>query len=82
MAVAERIEHPTIDQAMAYHEKRDELENQFPDRWVVIYDSRLIGDYGSYNEAKIAIEEKGLPFLDCYIRQVGVEPPIILSYGR
>ena len=82
MAVAERIEHPMIDQAMAYHEMRDELESRFSDRWVVMHDSHLIGDYGSYNEAKIAIEAKGLPLLDYYIRQVGVEPPIILSYGR
>ena len=82
MAVAEMMEHPMIDQAMAYHEMRDELESQFFDRWVIIHNSQLIGDFGSYDEAKAAVEAKGLSLLDCYIRQVGVEPPIILSYGR
>ena len=82
MAVVEKFEHPMIDQAMAYHEMRDDLESQLLDRWVIIHESHLIGDFGSFDEAKAAVEAKGLSPLDCYIRQVGVEPPIILSYGR
>ena len=82
MAVAERIDHPLIDQAMAYHEMREELESQFLERWVVIHDSQCIGDYESYQEAETAASEMGLSILDCFIRQVGIEPAVILSYGR
>ena len=82
MAVAERFEHPLIDQAMAYHEMRDALESEFFGRWVVICDSELQGDYETYQAAATAAQERGLDVLNCLIRQVGVEPPIILSYGR
>ena len=82
MAVAARFEHPLIDQAMAYHEMRDALESQFFGRWVVICDSKLQGDYETYQAAATAAQERGLDVLNCLIRQVGVAPPIILSYGR
>ena len=39
-------------------------------------------DYGSFREAEAAARELGLDVLTCFIRQVGVESAIFLSYGK
>ncbi|MXZ89930.1 MAG: hypothetical protein F4W95_00525 [Chloroflexi bacterium] len=81
MAVADRIEHPLLDQISAYEEQREELEMQYHGKWVVMHDGEVKGDYDTYDEAVAGLEEMGFSFFDCLVRQVGVEPAIILSFG-
>ena len=76
-----KLEHPLIDQMMAYEEMRQELEANYFGRWVVIYDGRLVGDYGTFQDARAAAKERGLIPLNYLVKRVGVEPPIIVSYG-
>ncbi len=92
MAYTETLTDPYWEQVMAYKDLREELESAYPKRWVIIHDCKCVGDYGSFNEAVAAADEMGINILDCYIRQVGVEPalfiptgvgpPIIIGYGR
>ena len=82
MATAGRFEHPLMGQAMVYHRMQGELERDYFGQWVIIHDSKLVGGYGSYDDAEEAAQQMGLDVLACFIRQVGSEPIIILSYGR
>ena len=82
MATPEIFQHPLIDQMLAYQDLRDELERDNFGKWVIIHDSELAGICESYEKATAIAREQGLNVLDCLIRQVGVEVPVILSYGR
>lgn len=83
MAVSEIFEHPLAEEILAYQQMQGQLERDHPGRWVIIHDSRKRGeDYGSYSEAKAAARELGLDVLACFIRQVGVDTAIFLSYGE
>ena len=82
MVAIEQMQHPMIDQAMVYHEMREELEGRIRGRWIAICGSELVGDYDTYREAAETAQEKGFDPLSCFIRQVGVQPPVILSYGH
>ena len=70
-----------IRQMIAYDEMLEMLEAEYSGRWVVIHDCQLVGDYGSYGEAEAAAMQENRNILDCFIQRVGVEPPIIISYG-
>ncbi len=82
MAYFETFANPRTEQVMAYKGLREELERAYTGRWVIIHDSQCVGDYGSFHDAMAEAEKMGIDVLDCYIRQVGVETPIIISYGR
>ena len=82
MADIETFPDTFTDQVMAYKDMREEMESAYPGRWVIIHDLQCVGDYGSFREAEAGAMESGLDLLDCYIKQVGVLPPIIISYGR
>ena len=77
-----KLEHPLIDQMMVYEEMRQQLESNCFGRWVVIDDGRLVGAYETFEEARADARKKGLDPLNCLTRQVGVEPPIVISYGE
>lgn len=78
-----RLEHPILDQTMNYLRMEEDLKRDHLGRWVIFHGSKLVGeDYDSYDDACEAARQMALDPLDCVIRQVGVEPPIILSYGR
>ena len=81
MATEETLHHPMMDQVMAYHRMKEELERDYFGQWVVIHDSKFVGGYDSYDDAEDAARQKGLDVLACFMRQVGSRPPIILSYG-
>ncbi len=82
MVTAERLKHPMIDQLIAYHRMRGDLERDYLGQWVVIYDSKLVGDgYESYDHAVEAARQLGLNDLECLIRRVGSEA-YILSYSQ
>ena len=81
MTATKATHEAELRQMVAYHEIEKRLEDQYPGRWVVLHDCQLVGDYGSYDEAKAAAQGKNLDLLDCFIQKVGAEPPIILSYG-
>lgn len=82
MATAERLEHPMIDQLMGYHRMREELERDHLGRWVIVHDSKLVGEgYDSYDNAVEAARQMGLDDLTCLIRRVGSEA-YILSHGQ
>ncbi len=82
MGTAARLTHPTIDQLLAYHQMRGDLERDHIGQWVVIYGSKLVGDgYESYDDAVEAARRRGLDDLECLIRRVGPEAHI-LSYGQ
>lgn len=79
MADINVYEIPQLANAMAYEEMKEELTREYWGKWVVIHDMGLFGAYESYDDAKSAAKVAGLNYLDCSIRQVGVEPtPIIL----
>ena len=77
-----KLEHPLIDQMRVYAEMREELESNCFGQWVVIDDGRLVGEYETFDEARADARKKGLNPLNYLTRQVGVEPPIIISYGE
>ena len=82
MATAARLEHPMIDQLIAYHQMRGDLERDYLGQWVVIYDSKLVGDgYETYDDAVEAARQLRLNDLECLIRRVGSEAHI-LSYSQ
>ena len=60
----------------AYESMRDELEAHHMGQWVLIYEKKLIGTFGSFDDAATkAVECFGRgPYL---IRQVGA-PPVVL----
>ena len=71
--------HPRFEQMMAYDDMKDELEQKYSGKWVVICNSELLGVYESFDEARKATKDAGFNYLNCCIRQAGVEPmPIIL----
>ena len=83
MATSELFKHPLADEIMAYQRMQADLEREFYGRWVIIHDSKRNGeDYDSYHEAEAAARELGLNVLACFIRQVGVDSAIFLSYGK
>ena len=77
-----KLEHPLIDQMMVYEAMRQELESNCFGRWVVIDDGRLVGEYETFEEARADARKKGLNPLKYLTRQVGIEPPIVISYGE
>ncbi len=83
MATAAKLKHPMIDQLIAYHRMRGDLERDHMGQWIVIYDSKLVGDgYESYDDAVEAARQIGLDDLDCLIRRVGSEAYILSSYRQ
>ena len=81
MAVVERIEHPLIDELVAYHAMEAELEMQYADQWIVMQNGEVKGAYDDYQAALNGAQDIGINVWECLIRQVGVEPAIVLSYG-
>lgn len=82
MAYLGKLEHPMIDQMKVYEEMREELEKNCFGKWVVIDGGQLMGTYETFHEARESAREKELNPLNYLVRRVGVEPPIIVSYGR
>ena len=83
MATSDLFRHPLADQILAYQRMQKQLERDHDGRWVIIHGSDRVGlDYESYGEAEAAARELGLDVLACFIRQVGVETAIFLSYGK
>ena len=81
MTPSELFEHPLADEILAYQRMQDDLEREHYGRWVIIHGSDRVGDdYASYEEAVDGARELGLDVLACFIRQVGVETAIFLSY--
>jgi hypothetical protein len=71
MADINIYEIPSLANAMAYEEMREELKQEHWGKWVVIDNMELFGAYESYDEAKEATKAAGLNFLDCCIALVG-----------
>ena len=83
MSTPELFEHPLAEELLAYQRMQDDLEREHYGRWVIIHGSDRVGeDYASYEEAVDGARELGLDVLACFIRQVGVETAIFLSYGK
>ena len=81
MFMSERnvFRHPRFEQMLVYEEMKEELEKKYSKKWVAICNSEILGAYESFDEAQQATADAGLDYLNCCIRQVGVEPlPIIL----
>ena len=81
MTTLENTHDPLVAQFITYDEMREDLEKRFPGRWIVLFDSSVIGDYDSFAQAEAETLKKNLSILDCFIQKVGAEPPVILSYG-
>ena len=72
-------EDPHIANFLAFDEMKQALMEDHLGKWVVIYNLKLQGAYECRDEARQAAIEAGFDYLNCCIRQVGVEPlPIIL----
>ena len=82
MASSELFEHPLTNQVLAYQQMQEDLERDHYGQWVIIHDSRMVGEgYESYEDARVAAHGMGLDVLACFIRQVGVDSAIFLSHG-
>ena len=77
-----KLEHPLIDHMMMYEEMRQELESNCFGKWVIIDDGEIVGEYETFHEAESAAQERGLNVANYLVTRVGVEPTIILSYGK
>ena len=77
-----KVEHPLLDQMKVYEEMREELENDYFGRWVVIDGGRLVGDYETFHGADADAQKRGLNPFHYLVQQVGVEPAIFISYGE
>lgn len=77
-----KLEHPFLDQMDAYDEMREGLESNYFGKWFIIDDGQLVGIYETFQQARAAARDKGLNPLNYLVGQVGVEPPIIISYGE
>ena len=69
-----KLEHPMLDQMDAYEEMRDELESKYFGRWVIVDGGQLVGNYGTFDEARADARGKGLNPLNYLVTVVGVEP--------
>jgi hypothetical protein len=78
MADINVYEIPSLANAMAYEDMKEELKQEHWGKWVVIDDLKLFGVYESFDEAKEATKEAGLNFLDSCIARVGARAAIIL----
>ena len=71
---------PLFQEALAYREMQEKLEQDYHGRWVVIHGEEKVGvDYDSYEDAAEAARGMGLDVLSCLIRQVGAGTAIFLS---
>ena len=77
-----RLQHPLLDQVSAYEATREDLEREYPGRWVIISMSKMVGDYGSFQEADEAATRMGLNKMECLFKPVGVETVIINTGGE
>ena len=77
-----RFKHPLLDQVSAYGAMREDLEREYPGRWVIISRSNMVGDYGSFQEADEAATRMGLNKMECLFKPVGVETVIINTRGE
>ena len=69
-----RVEHPLLDQVQVYLDMRQELERDFPGRWVVIHRGQLHGTYDSFEEAEEARRDMGIKINECLIKNVRRNP--------
>jgi hypothetical protein len=81
MTTTQEAQPPELIQLVAYHKMRQALKAAYLGQWVVIFDSKVVGHYETYDEARTGARGQGLNLLDCLIQKVGAEPPIILSYS-
>ena len=62
----------------AYRSIREELEKECLGRWVIIHEGQVQGDFESFESAEEAAEAIGLHPMLYLVKQVGVEPLIII----
>lgn len=79
MNVLNLYEDPHIANFLAFEEMKEALMEDHFGKWAVICNLELQGVYESRDDARQAACEAGFDYLNCCIRQVGVEPlPLIL----
>ncbi len=79
MIVLNLYDDPHIANFLAFDEMKETLMEDHLGKWVVIYNLELQGAYDSRDEAWLAACKAGFDYLNCCIRQVGIEPlPLIL----
>lgn len=79
MEVLNLYDDPRFVNVFAYDEMKEALEREHWGKWVVIHETKLLGAYGSFDEAEQAAKNAGVNHLDCCIKLVGAAPmPIIL----
>ena len=74
-----RVEHPLLDQIQAYEDRKEELERDYFDRWVIIHRGEVQGDYDSFDSAEEARKKLGIPIMECLTKLVGHEPTTIIT---
>ena len=67
MTSVERLRTPLLNEMTAYETMRKEIETNYPNRWIILFDSEVIGDYDDYDAAFNARRSQGdqrsaLPF--------------------
>lgn len=78
MSPIEQMHPPILEQMEAYRSMKEELEQKYPGRWVIIHERQIQGNYDSFESAEEAAEAMGLHPMIYLVKQVGVEPLIII----
>ena len=81
MASVQRLQTPLLNEMTAYETMRKEIETDYPNRWIILFDSKVVGDYDDYDEALNDAEAKGINVLHCLFRKVGASAPILIWPG-
>ena len=82
MQSTEAMHTPILDQMEAYNSMQQELEREYPGRWVLIHERRLQGDYDTFESAEEATETMGLHPMLYLVKQVGVDPITVIPFWR
>ena len=70
-----------LENHIAFNSMREDLENKYPNEWIVIHAQDLIGHYKTYETARAGAKDQKLDLARCMFQKLNATPTIILSYG-
>ena len=81
MISVERIQTPLINEMTAYENMRQEIETNYANRWIILYEAQIVGDYDNYDDALDAAQSEGINVVHCLFRKVGSSAPVLIWPG-
>lgn len=67
-----------LNNHIAFNRIREQLERQYPRRWVIIHDEKFKGQFETYDSAREGARNRGLNLAHCLFQKLNPNPPIIL----